>query len=97
MILARVVGQVVSTVKHASLQGQRLLLVLPLMADRESADGDPIVAIDPTGAAVGQHVMVTSDGPAVRELVRSDTTPARWSVIGIEDETTTRELNRAAR
>lgn len=85
MLLARVIAVVVATIKHASLEGQKLLLVQPLMADLRSPDGDPLVAVDSTGAAAGQRVMISSDGQAARELLGSHTTPVRWSVVGIED------------
>jgi hypothetical protein len=34
---------------------------------------------------VGETVMLTSDGRFAREWLRIDATPARWTVIGIED------------
>jgi ethanolamine utilization protein EutN len=87
MILARVIAVVVSTVKHRSLDGYRLLLVQPLMSDRRTGDGEPVVAVDATGAGAGQRVMLTSDGQAARQLLHSDATPVRWTIIGIEDHT----------
>ena len=85
MLLAQVVGKVISTIKHESMQGQPLLLVQPLMADRKTDDGDPQVALDSIGCGIGDRVMVTSDGRHVRELLDADATPVRWSIIGIED------------
>ena len=35
--------------------------------------------------AAAQRVMLSSDGKGTRELLNSDTTPVRWSVMGIED------------
>ena len=74
-----------STVKHATLRGQKLLIVQPLMADGRAPDGDPQLAIDAVGAGTGERVMITSDGKFVRELVKQENTPIRWSVIGIAD------------
>jgi len=85
MQLARIIGSATATVKHASLQGRRLLVVQPLMADRKSADGDPQLAIDTVAAAVGDLVVITSDGATLRGLLGSDTTPARWSTIALVD------------
>jgi hypothetical protein len=31
-------------------------------------------------------VIITSDGAGTRALVKSDTTPVRWSVLGIADD-----------
>jgi ethanolamine utilization protein EutN len=85
MQLGLVVGTATSTVKHATLRGQKLLVVQPLMADGSAPDGDPQIAIDAVGAGKGEMVMITSDGRFVRELVKHENTPIRWSVIGIAD------------
>jgi len=85
MQLGLVVGTAISTVKHATLRGQKLLVVQPLMADSRSPDGDPQIAVDAVGAGKGEVVMITSDGRFVRELVKQENTPIRWSVIGIAD------------
>ena len=71
--------------KHATLNGQKLLVVQPLMADGESADGDPQIAVDAVGAGKGEVVMITSDGKYVREMLKTEATPVRWSVIGTGD------------
>lgn len=80
-----VVGTATSTVKHASLQGAKLLVVQLLLADGSSADGEPVLAVDQLGAGIGQTVMITSDGKFTRELLGSENTPVRWSVMGIPD------------
>jgi len=85
MQLARIIGTATATVKHPSLAGARLLVGQPLLADRESPDGDPQLVIDMLSAAVGDTVVVTSDGRMLREILKSDTTPARWSTIGLVD------------
>ena len=51
----------------------------------KSPDGDPQIAVDAVGAGKGERVMITSDGRFVRELVKHENTPIRWSVIGIAD------------
>jgi ethanolamine utilization protein EutN len=85
MQMASVVGTATSTVKHPTLRGQKLLVVQPLMADGRTADGDPQIAVDAVGAGKGERVMITSDGRFVREVVKAENTPIRWSVIGIAD------------
>jgi len=85
MQLALVAGTAISTVKHATLRGQKLLVVQPLMADGQTPDGDPQIAVDAVGAGKGEVVMITSDGRFVREVVKAENTPIRWSVIGICD------------
>lgn len=86
MLVGKVIGTAVSTVKHHSMEGCKLLIVQPTMADRELPDGHPLVAIDTIGAGTGERVMITSDGVGTRKMLNADATPVRWSVIGIEDE-----------
>lgn len=85
MQLGRVIGTATSTVKHPSMEGCKLLIVQLLAADGASPDGEPVLAVDPLGAGRSDRVLVTSDGQATRELLKSDTTPVRWSVQGIPD------------
>lgn len=85
MHLARIIGTATATVKHPSLVGARLLVVQPLMADRTTPDGDPQLAIDTVAATLGDLVVITSDGRLLREVLKSEATPARWSTIGLVD------------
>ncbi|MCA9246416.1 MAG: EutN/CcmL family microcompartment protein [Planctomycetales bacterium] len=85
MVHAKVMGSATATIKHRTLVGCKLLLVQPLMADRRSPDGDPVLAADTTGAGRGDLVAITSDGRFAREITGDETTPLRWTVMGIED------------
>jgi len=86
MQIAYVMGSAISTVKHRSMEGCKLLVVQPLMMDGETADGDPQLAIDILGAGRGERVMLTSDGGYAREILNTDATPVRWATLGIMDE-----------
>ncbi len=85
MLVGVVVGHATSTVRHPSLKGWRLLAVQPLAPDGRTPDGEPILAVDGLGAGRGTLVIISSDGKGTRELLGSETTPARWSVIAICD------------
>jgi ethanolamine utilization protein EutN len=85
MQTAQVIGTATATVRHASLAGCKLLVVQPLQIDGATPDGEPQLAIDRLGAGLGDNVVITSDGKFTRNLLNSDTTPVRWSVIGISD------------
>jgi microcompartment protein CcmK/EutM len=80
MRTAVIVGHITSTVKHPSLQGSRLLIAVP-----ESDDVAPQVVIDPLGAAIGQRVIISSDGAEARQILKDELSPARWNVTGIID------------
>ncbi len=84
MITGRVVGTATSTLKHPSMKGWKLLLVQPLAAD-STPKGDPVLAIDTLGAGTEEAVLLTSDGKTARELLNDNTTPVRWSVVGLPD------------
>jgi len=78
-------GSVVSTVKHRSMEGWKLLIVQPL-SEQGAPQGDPVLAIDSLGAGVGVKVVITNDGRGAREMVGDNTSPVRWSVMGLLDE-----------
>ena len=86
MRLARVEGNVVATRKHPSLEGWRLIVCHPINLEGEDA-GPPIIAIDPHGAGMHQHVIVSSDGLAARRAVGDNRSPVRMMISGIIDET----------
>ncbi len=84
MKLARIKGHVTSTVKHSSLEGQRLLIAQPVTDDGVN-DGAPQIVLDPLGAAIHQLVMINSDGGGARAMLNDPKSPARWSIMGIVD------------
>lgn len=55
MLLARVVGKVVSTVKNDSLTAKKILVLQPI--DAEGKDrGEKLLALDSVGAGAGETV-----------------------------------------
>ena len=83
MQLARVIGDVVATVKDANLSGLKLLVLQPL-----SPDGDPtgrtLVAVDSVGAGVGEHVFFVRGREAAFPFYPAEP-PTDAAVIGIVD------------
>jgi ethanolamine utilization protein EutN len=84
MQIGRVVGHAVSSAKHPSLVGWRLLVV-QLLAVNGQADGEPLLAIDSLGAGTGDRVILCNDGAEARRLVGAKNSPARWFVMGLPD------------
>lgn len=84
MQIGRVVGRAVSTVKHPSFHGWKLLVIQMLGAD-DKPDGEPILAIDRLGAGSGDRVIVCNDGAEARAMVGAKSSPARWFVMGLAD------------
>jgi len=83
MFLARIVGTVVATARHSSLQGCRFLVARRLEPDGTAAE-EPNVVVDWMGAALGSTVMVSTDGDIARERFGNNT-PARMVVVGLVD------------
>jgi ethanolamine utilization protein EutN len=84
MIYARVEGNITATRKHKSLTGWPMLICQPLDG-RGNPAGAPTVAIDPQGAGLHEHVMITTDGEASRKVVGDPLSPVRNLIIGIID------------
>jgi microcompartment protein CcmK/EutM len=85
MLLARVVGTVVSTQKHRKFEGAKLLLVQPLNAD-DSPRGTAVLAADGVGAGVHEKVLIVLEGRAAGEALGKKAAPVDVAVIGIVDE-----------
>ena len=83
MQIARVIGNVVSTVKNESLHGRKLLLVQTLNADLD-AKGAPMIALDSVGAGVGELVFWCRGKEASFPFKR-DETPTDCTIVGIID------------
>jgi ethanolamine utilization protein EutN len=88
MILCRVVGSIVSTMKHESYNSKRVLLVRPVNPDG-TLKGGTMVAVDTVGAGAGNTVLVASEGRAAMEILGFSTRqPLRSVVVGIVDRVT---------
>ena len=84
MILARVTGSVVSTIKNKELEGNRLLVIQPIDL-KDEPSGPSFVALDVVDAGVGDRVLVIDEGGSARILLGNDKAPLRNVVIGVVD------------
>lgn len=83
MQLGRVIGNVVCTVKNASLTGHKLLLVQPI--DRHGRDrGRPFVAVDSVGAGAGETIYWCRGREASLPFLPKDV-PTEATIVGIVD------------
>lgn len=87
MILARVKGEVVSTIKHPFYANRRVLLLDRIAPDGKDLGGY-LVAIDSVDAGVGQTVLVIDEGNSARQIVNDPSAPLRSVIIGIVDDIT---------
>ncbi len=85
MILCKVVGSIVATIKHDSYDNQKILLVRPVTPEGDLKSGT-IVAVDTVGAGEGNIVLVASEGRAAMEILGfSARQPLRSVIVGIVD------------
>ena len=83
MIIAKVVGSAVATLKHDLLKTTKLLLVR--RADAEgNVTGEPFGVVDLVGAGEGELVIV-SQGSAARMATGQSSSPVDAAVVGILD------------
>jgi len=83
MQLARVVGEVVSTMKDANLAGLTMLVLQPLAASGEPS-GRTLVALDSVGAGVGEQVFFVRGREAAFPFYPGEP-PTDAAIIGIVD------------
>lgn len=83
MIIARILGTVVSTQKDERLLGRKLLVVRPLNLDGSDASGY-VVAIDTVGAGTDERVLVVS-GSSARLAQGMKDVPTDAAIVGVID------------
>ena len=83
MQLARVVGEVVATMKDDNLTGLKLLVLQPLSAAGEPA-GRSLVALDSVGAGVGEDVFFVRGREAAFPFYPVEA-PTDATIVGIVD------------
>lgn len=85
MEMGRVIGQVVSTVKHEGLVGFTLLLVEAVGADGSAiTEASPFVAIDLTGAGNGDLILIAR-GSAARVPQQAALAPTDAAAVATID------------
>jgi ethanolamine utilization protein EutN len=84
MLIARVIGELVSTEKHASHVGLSTLVVQPLELDGSNR-GNAIIAMDAIGVGIGEVVLLTTEGFSAMTSVNRPNSPIDMAVIGVVD------------
>jgi ethanolamine utilization protein EutN len=86
MILAKVIGNVVSTIKAPGYESRKILIVQPILPDGTSI-GKTYLAIDAVQAGAGDTVLIMEEGGSARLILdEPDTFTVKAVVAGIVDE-----------
>jgi ethanolamine utilization protein EutN len=84
MILAKVVGTVVTTISHRDYKNRRLLVVQPLGVEGEKPDED-FLTLDSTHAGIGDTVLVNREGSGARQVLNNPDACVISVIVGIVD------------
>ena len=84
MKVGRVVGNVVSTIKHEFFDGERLLVCR--LIDRDADTGSYLICTDRVGAGADETVLILDEGTSARQIHGVATGPIRSVVVGIVDD-----------
>jgi len=90
VILARVVGEVVSTQKRPQFEGAKLLILQPETPSGEKT-GSALLAIDSVGAGRGERVIAVLEGRAAGEALGKKLSPVDAAIVGIVDHVDVQE------
>jgi microcompartment protein CcmK/EutM len=83
VLLAKVIGTVVATLKDPALVGVKLLVIQPLRGDRTPL-GKPVVATDSVGCGVSELVFYVKGREAALPFL-PDEVPTDAAIVGIVD------------
>lgn len=89
MILCRVLGNVVATVKHPVYVGRTVLIVQPVRPDGDARLGRSFLAVDAVGAGEGDLVLCSREGNTARQLLGGPDDPFHSVVLAIIDRINT--------
>ncbi len=90
MILAKVVGTVVTTISHSDYKNRRLLVVQPLALPGETPDED-FIALDNTQAGIGDTVLINREGNGARQVLKNPNACVISVIVGIVDSVSIEE------
>jgi microcompartment protein CcmK/EutM len=86
MILAKVTGNVVSTIKAVGYESRKILVVQPVRPDGK-AIGRSFLAVDTMQAGTGDTVLIMEEGGSARLILgEPDTFTVKAVVAGIVDK-----------
>ena len=92
MFYARVIGNVVSTVKYKGLVGKKLQIIQPVNLGSGKDTGKPLVAVDSTDSGVGDFIGY-EDGMEATWPFDSDDIPSDATIVSIIEKANVYKVN----
>ena len=85
MILCKVIGNAVSTVKHSFYIGKKMMVCQPVKVDGRTPNGREFLAIDSVQAGPGDLVLASREGNAARQILGNAKDPVHAVILAIVD------------
>jgi microcompartment protein CcmK/EutM len=86
MILAKVIGTLVSTQKNQYLTSHKHLIVRPIDLDLNFISNKDIIALDFVDAGVNDIVLVTQEGDAAQQILGHRNAPVHTVIVAVVDK-----------
>ena len=84
MIICRVIGDIVSTVKNKEFTGKKIMIVQPLDLE-DQAESEAFLALDSVQAGIGERVLVMREGGSARIVFNNNNIPVQAVITAIVD------------
>ena len=85
MILARVKGNIVSTVKNPYLNSEKLLLVQEVDLHGNFIGKSDFISLDYVDSGIGDTVLVVKEGDAVQQILGHQNAPVNTIIVAHVD------------
>ena len=92
MILAKVLGNIISTASVDGIEGSTYMIVAPVIPSGDAVEGS-LIALDLVGSSTGEIVLV-SQGSSVRQTDTTKDKPVDAVIMGIIDIMKYQEIER---
>ncbi|MBN2542364.1 EutN/CcmL family microcompartment protein [bacterium] len=84
MLICKVIGNVISTVKNPAYEGRKILLV-SILDTEGNPTGETEIAIDLVDAGIGDIMLLSKEGGAARRILEAPDAPVRAFIAGVID------------
>ncbi|MHA2298408.1 MAG: EutN/CcmL family microcompartment protein [Candidatus Hodarchaeales archaeon] len=84
MLLVKVVGTLVATIKTCSHKNYKILVTRPIDL-KGKFTGDSIIALDVAQAGTGDCVLIIQEGNSIRQIMKNEEGAVDAMIVGVVD------------